>query len=190
MYFGNFPYVVHGDFLIRDFLRVAAIDPATLVPEQHLALEQVQDGERPDVLSRRLYGLPKFDWTFFAVNNWSPEDWPLSSQQLDAWVDAKLGVRADRISHYLSESGERVQRLVRRKFTEDVTSEDVEFYEDGSGYGALAGDFLIATSLTPVTYRETYAQANDAKRTIRTVRKEHMGQFINDFIAVINGRLT
>ena len=46
---------------------------------------EIQDGERPDHLSQRLYGTPDYHWTFLLLNPqikniW--DDWPMSSSQL------------------------------------------------------------------------------------------------------------
>ena len=46
---------------------------------------EIIDGERPDLLSQRLYGTSKYHWTFLLLNPqikniW--DDWPMSSSQL------------------------------------------------------------------------------------------------------------
>ena len=46
---------------------------------------EVIDGERPDLLSQRLYGSPSYHWTFLLLNPqikniW--DDWPMGSSQL------------------------------------------------------------------------------------------------------------
>ena len=45
----------------------------------------VQDGERPDNLSMRLYGTPDYYWTFMLINQHIVniyEDWPKSNDEL------------------------------------------------------------------------------------------------------------
>ena len=47
--------------------------------------EEIIDGERPDLLSQRLYGTPDYHWTFLLLNPqikniW--DDWPMSATQL------------------------------------------------------------------------------------------------------------
>lgn len=42
----------------------------------------IQDGERPDILSHKLYGSVKYYWTFFALNDTLRESgWPLTIQE-------------------------------------------------------------------------------------------------------------
>lgn len=52
----------------------------------------VQDGERPDILSKRLYNDERYHWTFLLLNPqikniW--DDWPMSSAQLLDYVTNK-----------------------------------------------------------------------------------------------------
>ena len=52
----------------------------------------IQDGERPDLLSQRLYGTPIYHWTFLLLNPqikniW--DDWPMGSAQLLDYVTNK-----------------------------------------------------------------------------------------------------
>ena len=43
----------------------------------------VQDGERPDMLSQRLYGTPEYYWTFFLMNpDLRKQGWPLGEKML------------------------------------------------------------------------------------------------------------
>ena len=50
---------------------------------------EVQDGERPDVVSDRLYGSSIYGWTFFILNDTLREQgWPLSSADLSQFIDA------------------------------------------------------------------------------------------------------
>jgi hypothetical protein len=48
------------------------------------------DGERPDVVSQRLYGTPDLYWTFFVINESLNEvysDWPMSQEALNKYID-------------------------------------------------------------------------------------------------------
>ena len=53
----------------------------------------VQDGERPDILSKRLYNDERYHWTFLLLNPqikniW--DDWPMSSAQLLDYVQISI----------------------------------------------------------------------------------------------------
>ena len=51
---------------------------------------EVINGERPDVVSTRLYGTPDFYWTFFVVNDFLHDGyraWPMSQEQLLKYME-------------------------------------------------------------------------------------------------------
>ena len=53
----------------------------------------VQDGERPDIVSQRLYGTPKYYWTFFVVNNFLHDGykvWPMSTRMLEDYIEKEF----------------------------------------------------------------------------------------------------
>ena len=50
---------------------------------------EVKDGERPDIVSQRLYGSPNFYWTFFIINDFLHDglaSWPLSQQAFQDYL--------------------------------------------------------------------------------------------------------
>ena len=54
------------------------------------SLYNIKNGERPDLVSGRLYGTSMYYWTFFLLNdNLKTKGWPLSSKSLDQYVKNK-----------------------------------------------------------------------------------------------------
>lgn len=54
-------------------------DPATY------SFYEIRNGERPDIVSTRLYGTPEFYWTFFVINEFLHDGyraWPMSEEDL------------------------------------------------------------------------------------------------------------
>ena len=50
---------------------------------------QIQEGDRPDVVSQLLYGTPEYYWTFFIINDHlrtGISSWPLSSEELEKYI--------------------------------------------------------------------------------------------------------
>ena len=50
------------------------------------------NGERPDIVSSRLYGTPQFYWTFFVVNDFLHDGyraWPMSQQDLVQYFETQ-----------------------------------------------------------------------------------------------------
>lgn len=55
----------------------------------------ILDGDRPDVVSQKLYGTPDYHWTFFAMNDGLRESgWPMPEHELRAMVKKRYPHRA------------------------------------------------------------------------------------------------
>lgn len=49
----------------------------------------IKNGERPDIVSQRLYGTPRFYWTFFIINEYLHDGlaaWPMSQEKLHKYM--------------------------------------------------------------------------------------------------------
>jgi hypothetical protein len=97
-YFQNFPltqYDVYGDSQktdIVDLFRIVKVQKRFKDDITFYTYYTIQDGERPDVVSTRLYGSPDFFWTFFMVNDNLVNihtDWPMSTTDLQRLIDKK-----------------------------------------------------------------------------------------------------
>ena len=58
---------------------------------------EIADGERPDIVSQRLYGTSKYYWTFFVVNDFLHDgyrSWPLSASDLHAYIEKEYKGKA------------------------------------------------------------------------------------------------
>ena len=51
----------------------------------------IKDGERPDIVSTKLYGTPIYDWTFWLLNdNIRNQGWPLNSNDLQDYINKRV----------------------------------------------------------------------------------------------------
>ena len=91
-YFRNFPtipykFAVTGKTETVDFQNLTAYSRVTIDgidPNAFYQGVRVRDGERPDVLSKRLYGTEDYYWTFMLVNeNVRTHGWALSEDELN-----------------------------------------------------------------------------------------------------------
>ena len=51
---------------------------------------RIKNGERPDIVSRRLYGTSQYYWTFFVVNDFLHDgmrSWPMSQEDLSTYIE-------------------------------------------------------------------------------------------------------
>lgn len=95
MFFSKFPKVLYdfnraGTFqnMVDIFRNVRPLEEFLDNPSSYRFYE-IKNGERPDVVSQRLYGTPEFYWTFFVVNDFLHDGyraWPLSAEDLFAYM--------------------------------------------------------------------------------------------------------
>jgi len=97
-YFSYFPTVNYNLFFdgqqseVTDIFRIVKVKNEFKDDVTYYTFYDIQDGERPDVVSTKLYGTPEYYWTFFMVNDNLVNintDWPLSTTDLEHVVDKK-----------------------------------------------------------------------------------------------------
>ena len=93
MYFQRFPFVNYnfGDNEVDTiFPNISAyIDIVDQIKNEVAFYEKytILDGDRPDVLSQKLYDTPDYHWTFFFMNDGLRESgWPLAEREMRALV--------------------------------------------------------------------------------------------------------
>lgn len=98
MYFREFPtidYDIEGTgayVTVPSLATMAAVSTKVQDQVSFYSYYNVADGDRPDNVSQKLYGTPKYYWTFFLINpelNNYYDDWPKGTSQLRAWVRDK-----------------------------------------------------------------------------------------------------
>lgn len=97
-YFQNFPLTQYDMFFngqktdVVDLFRVVKVKNEFKDDVTFYTYYDVQDGERPDIVSTKLYGSPNYYWTFFMVNDHlvnSFKDWPLSTTGVQELIEHK-----------------------------------------------------------------------------------------------------
>jgi hypothetical protein len=95
-YFNKFPKVafdVNNDGLfsvLTDITKTVDINTIDEDKVTYYTFHEIQDGERPDSLSYKLYGTPQYYWTFFVVNDSLKAGlnnaWPLNSHAFESMI--------------------------------------------------------------------------------------------------------
>jgi len=95
-FFQQFPKAVYDfqsngiDTRIVDLFRFVKVQDLYSDDLSIYTYQQINNGERPDILSNTLYGTPEYYWTFFVVNDQLKSGlsaWPMSSGEFDAYMD-------------------------------------------------------------------------------------------------------
>jgi hypothetical protein len=74
---------------VKDIFRHVDVDDLAIDPFTSYTYYEIASGERPDVVSQKLYGTTDFYWTFFIVNDFLKEGlgaWPKSEQELERYI--------------------------------------------------------------------------------------------------------
>jgi len=74
---------------MTDIYRSIRVLPTFLDQISGYRFYEIANGERPDIVSQRLYGTANYYWTFFVVNDFLHDGyraWPMSQEQLAAYL--------------------------------------------------------------------------------------------------------
>lgn len=125
----------------------------------------IQDGERPDHLSQKLYGTPDYYWIFFMINENltnSHTDWPLSRKEIEDFISIKysgyvLTTNDDIATKFVKDeviqglaSGATAKLISKDANTNTlrIADEDGDFRSNEIIIGLTSGDTCTITSQT------------------------------------------
>lgn len=77
------------DTRIIDIFRFVKADDRYLDDLSTYSFYQIQNGDRPDIVSNLLYGTPDYYWTFFVINEQLKtglSGWPMSTEQFEDYM--------------------------------------------------------------------------------------------------------
>lgn len=136
-YFQNFPTAKYDIYAngkpidIVDLSRIVKVKQQFKDDVSYYTYYNIQDGERPDIVSTKLYGSPDYYWTFFMINDNlvnAYTDWPLNTENLLHCIDKKypgfvLTTNED-ISNKLTQNG-KIKGLISNAYA-TVTYKDAD----------------------------------------------------------------
>jgi hypothetical protein len=96
-FFSRFPEIQYnidrqGSFLtLKNIVKNVNVNALYANENTYYTFHQIADGERPDIVSYKIYGTPNYYWTFFIINDGLREglnnSWPLSNQQFERMIE-------------------------------------------------------------------------------------------------------
>jgi len=164
--------------------------------------------DRPEQVSEKVYGDPRFDWVILTTNNITKiqDQWPLNSVDFQKYILAKYGSeeKLTEVHHYITEllmdDNARVvvpeglvvdsnfnSRYLERNFArqEEVTYSESSLNNlstvDNAGTVKDAdGNLITHTNVFPVTNYEFEENENDAKRRIKILQPQFLEVAVAD----------
>jgi len=136
----------------------------------------IVDGERPDLLAKKVYGDPFYDWVILLTNNLvnAQYDWPRSNYEVYKIAESEYNDPYSEIHHYETDSigpykeGQRVDETFYNK-THKLNIDGNVVTKNGNEI------------CRPVTITEWLQNENEKKREIFLLKGNYLQSFVDDF---------
>ena len=140
---------------------------------------QIQDNERPDIISERIYDTPELDWVILVTNNITSirNQWPLSNNELYNYCLEKYGSNENIMATKHFETQE-VKDQYGRILLEEKLIVDENFTFTYTKDSNTSETIKPAQSVSYFTYEQ---RLNEEKRKIRVLKPTLLSAFITDF---------
>lgn len=194
-YFNNLPKVYGSDYqgnaiVLTNLLTRINVIPSLLTNPLLFYQYVINDGETPEIIAQNYYGTVDEFWlVLFSAQLMDPLwDWPLNSQQLEAYIVDKYGslsTAQSQIDHY-------EQKITITNSQGSNTNIQIIVVDQSTYQNNITGSFYTATlpsGATVTTKNEYYPvysydneiTMNEAKRTINLIDKRYTNTIENQF---------
>ena len=150
----------------------------------------IEEGERPDILAKKIYDNEELDWVILITNNITNirDQWPLSNNDLNSYMLDKYGSQENisQVHHYeTKEIKDSSNRLIMKGGL--VVGEEFQFeYNTPVGAASTGNIYNAPTTIQgefargPVTNYEYESRKNDEKRRIKILKREFIPVIVTD----------
>jgi hypothetical protein len=201
LYFDTFPLVVASDYknnaiLLTNLMARVQIIPSLLRNPLLFYSYDLKESDRPDIIAHKYYDDSNKYWmVLFANEIMDPlYDWPLTSQQFDAYLKSKYSVAAGGDAYVLTYTTGTVQEYRKTITTYDSTSLETTtktVVVDLTTYNSITTGSVTQTfssgasvtrtiSKTPVSIYDYEIELNEAKQNIKLINSSYSNQLEND----------
>ena len=201
LYFDTFPLVVASDYknnaiLLTNLMARVEIIPSLLRNPLLFYSYDLKESDRPDILSHKYYDDSNKYWMILYANEIMDPlyDWPLTSQQFDAYLKNKYSEAAGGDAFVLTYTTSTVQEYRKTITTYDSTSLETTsktVVVDLTTYNSITTGSITQTfssgasvtrtiSKTPVSIYDYEIELNEAKQNIKLINSSYSNQLEND----------
>ena len=201
LYFDTFPLVVASDYknnaiLLTNLMARVEIIPSLLRNPLLFYSYDLKESDRPDILSHKYYDDSNKYWMILYANEIMDPlyDWPLTSQQFDAYLKNKYSEAAGGDAFVLTYTTSTVQEYRKTITTYDSTSLETTsktVVVDLTTYNSITTGSTTQTfssgasvtrtiSKTAVSIYDYEIELNEAKRNIKLINSSYSNQLEND----------
>jgi hypothetical protein len=201
LYFDTFPLVVASDYknnaiLLTNLMARVEIIPSLLRNPLLFYSYDLKESDRPDILAHKYYDDSNKYWMVLYANEIMDPlyDWPLTSQQFDAYLKNKYSEAAGGDAFVLTYTTSTVQEYRKTITTYDSTSlettsktvvVDLTTYNSITT-GSITQTFSSGASVTRTTSKTAVSiydyeiELNEAKQNIKLINSSYSNQLEND----------
>jgi len=202
LYFDTFPLVVATDYknnaiLLTNLMARVDIIPSLLRNPLLFYSYDLKESDRPDILAHKYYDDSNKFWMILYANQIMDPlfDWPLTSQQFDAYLKSKYSVAAGGDAFVLTYTTSTIKEYRKTITTYDSTSletttktvvVDLTTYNSittGSTTKSFGTDKASVTrtiSKSAVSIYNYEVELNEAKQNIKLINSSYSNQLEND----------
>jgi hypothetical protein len=201
LYFDTFPLVVASDYknnaiLLTNLMARVDIIPSLLRNPLLFYSYDLKESDRPDIIANKYYDDSNKFWMVLYANEIMDPlyDWPLTSQQFDAYLKNKYSAAAGGDAFVLTYTTSTVQEYRKTITTYDSTSlettsktvvVDLTTYNSITT-GSITQTFSSGASVTRTTSKTAVSvydyeiELNEAKQNIKLINSSYSNQLEND----------
>ena len=136
----------------------------------------IKDGERPDILAKKIYGSQYYDWVILLTNNLvnAQYDWPMSNYELTKVLEKEYEDPYNEIHHY---------ETVKTAQYPSGLHVDKAFYDKQHKVNINGTISIIsgAEICGGITVAEHFNKENEKRREIYLLKQGYLRSFVNDF---------
>ena len=201
LYFNTFPLVIASDYknnaiLLTNLMARVQIIPSLLRNPLLFYSYDLKESDRPDIIANKYYDDSNKYWMVLYANEIMDPlyDWPLTSQQFDAYLKNKYSAAAGGDAFVLTYTTSTVQEYRKIITTYDSTSlettiktvvVDLTTYNSittGSTTQTFSSGASVTrtTSKTAVSIYDYEIELNEAKQNIKLINSSYSNQLEND----------
>jgi hypothetical protein len=201
LYFDTFPLVIASDYkknaiLLTNLMARVQIIPSLLRNPLLFYSYDLKESDRPDIIAHKYYDDSNKYWMVLYANKIMDPlyDWPLTSQQFDAYLKNKYSAAAGGDAFVLTYTTSTVQEYRKTITTYDSTSLETTsktVVVDLTTYNSITTGSITQTfssgasvtrtiSKTPVSIYDYEIELNEAKQNIKLINSSYSNQLEND----------
>ena len=172
----SYPFSESDFVTAKNFFRRYKLNDDIFSYAVYFSKYAIEDGERPDMLAKKAYGDPFYDWVILLTNNMinAQYDWPMTNSQISKVLETEYENPYTDIDHY--------ETIKIGQYAAGLHVDET-FY-NGQHKVNINGVVSIKNGneiCNPITIAENFYKENEKKREIYLLKPAFFQSFVDDF---------